>query len=405
MRFMSDAVLESGACLSGDGDATFWRLPTRDEHVDDFGAFLRFVQMQWPGVDNPAVFGLHANASITKDLQGARALLGLVLRTQSRSGGAQDSDRDGTVRAVARDVLARLPPQFNEEEARMRFPIKWDDCMNTVLVQELERYNRLIRAVRDSVGSALKALDGLVVASDATERLCEALLFGRVPAQWRRVSYPTERVLGAYVADLGRRLSWWRRWYDRGSVPARFWLSGFFFTQAFLTATLQNFARAHTEPIENVVFDFCPVDDRGDADAGADAVSGSASSGSGGSSGSADSASQGVPLAAAPGEGCVVYGIFLEGCRWDADAGQLAEPRSRELYSAAPQLWFKPVRQQDVQEVPCYECPLYNTNARRGELSTTGHSTNFVLLVRLPTEETESFWVQRGAAMLLQLST
>ena len=148
---------------------------------------------------------------------------------------------------------------------------------------------------------------------------------------------------------------------------------------------------------------------------------------------------------AAPSEGVHVHGIFLEGARFSEQTGLLAESepkvlpltltltlplplpltltltltllltlsltRTRTLpytpyqvlFVSLPPMWLRPQRLADIAEWPHYQCPLYKTSERKGTLSTTGHSTNFVMFLKLPSDRPAAHWVRRGLAALCQL--
>jgi dynein heavy chain, axonemal len=123
-----------------------------------------------------------------------------------------------------------------------------------------------------------------------------------------------------------------------------------------------------------------------------------------------------------PEDGAYIRGLFMEGARWDAGEHVIAESLPRELFIQMPFIHLSPKEKQNVplvEGVPeqytgslngtahVYMCPVYKTSFRQGVLSTTGHSTNFVMFLRIPiaAQHKQKHWIKRGVALLTQLDT
>jgi len=317
-------------------------------------------------------------------------LLNAALLLQPKSGGGEGKSWASVVNDLATDISSKVPLPYDVERALIDFPIVYDECMNTVLTQELMRFNRLTMKIATSLVEIQRALKGLVVMSAELEAMGDSMVISKVPVMWEKVSYPSLKPLGPWVNDLILRLDFIRMWLEAKKAPPVFWISGFFFTQAFLTGTLQNFARKYKLPIDTVEYDFDIL--------------------------AADLLPEDVDQ---PKDGAYVRGLFLESARWDPAACAITESRPRELFVLMPMLHLLPKESCNVATVKgvrehytgqpdgtahVYMCPVYKTSVRKGTLSTTGHSTNFVLFIRLPMlpADDQHHWVKRGTAALTQ---
>ncbi|XP_071611851.1 dynein axonemal heavy chain 1 [Heliangelus exortis] len=337
----------------------------------DLNGYLQYIK-SLPLNDSPELFGLHDNANITFAQNETFALLGAITQLQPKTLMVGGHSREELVEETSKDILAKLPGSMNLQEVIQKYPLLYEESMNTVLVQEVIRYNKLLEVIVRSLNDLLKALKGLVVMSSQLEMMASSLYNNSVPEIWNAKAYPSLKPLASWVNDLVQRIEFLQKWINHGT-PSVYWISGFFFPQAFLTGTLQNFARKSVVSIDTISFSFKvmkePVSE----------------------------------LRHHPEEGCYIHGLFLEGARWDPDEFQLAESRPKELYTEMAVIWLLPVPNRKPPATGIYLCPIYKTLTRAGTLSTTGHSTNYVIAVEIPTDKPQKHWIKRGTALICAL--
>lgn len=104
-----------------------------------------------------------------------------------------------------------------------------------------------------------------------------------------------------------------------------------------------------------------------------------------------------------PKDGVLIHGLFMDAFRWDDKAIKCAESNIGEMNPPLPMLHMEPKRNL-VPNPKHYISPLYRTALRAGTLSTTGHSTNFVVTVNLPSDQDQDHWIRKGAALICQLT-
>ncbi|XP_023298158.2 dynein axonemal heavy chain 2 [Lucilia cuprina] len=321
---------------------------------------------QFPNFDKPEAFGQHSNADIASLIGETRLLFATLISMQVQTSTSEGESKESKVLRLAQDIAQSTPKELNYEQTAKLVGLNRSP-LEVVLLQEMERYNVLLRNMKIHLRDLQKGIQGLVVMSTDLEDIYIAVYEGRVPSLWLK-SYQSEKPLASWSRDLVFRIEHFANWAKTLKPPTLFWLAAYTFPTGFLTAVLQTSARATRTPIDELSWEFSVFVEE---DAAAARI-------------------------VREGGGVYVRGLFLEGAGWLRKAQCLTEPLPMELVSSMPVIHFKPVEQLKKKTKGIYSCPAYYYPQRSG---------SFVIAVDLKSgNEKADHWIKRGTALLLSLS-
>ncbi|CAD8161959.1 unnamed protein product [Paramecium pentaurelia] len=290
--------------------------------------------------DDNQLFGLHLNAQINQKINETNELNGKLCNISSILNiNDQEEQLKLLISTISLNVL-----QYDHLEHQYTTPL------NTILIQECCRFNKLIIQIKNDLEFILKSLDGLEVMNQEMEQICYNLLSGVIPSSWLQKSYFTTSNLINFVQNLQERIKYFQKWIDNG-IPELVNISYFFYPQTFLTGVKQDYARKNSIPVDTLNFEF--------------------------------------KICNHNFEGYLIEGLLFDQCQWDEEQQNIVEPQINVLYSQVPLISINLTTQlQQYQEY--LQIPVYSTKSRNKK----------IMDIPLKTNESPEFWIIRGVAII-----
>jgi len=311
---------------------------------------------------SPSVFGLHPNAEINYFMLSAKEVYSGLMSMQTGTGGDSGGmSRDDLIEKTATDIQKNIPA---DELKFLKDTVPTP--LEVVLMQEIERFESLVKKMVQNILDLKRAIKGEIGMSQALDELGTAMFNGQLPSAWVKNAPETQKPLGSWMEHFLRRYKQYDDWAKIGD-PDVFWLSGFHIPESLLSALVQASCRRRGWALDKSTLytRVTKIFDRKD-------------------------------VKTKMLDGTYVDGMYLEGARWDVEAGCLARQLPKVLIQQMPFIEVIPVEANRLKlrdEIPT---PVYITQLRRNAMG-----VGLVFEANLTTKEHFSIWVLQGVALML----
>ncbi|CUG51588.1 dynein heavy chain, putative [Bodo saltans] len=314
--------------------------------------------------ESPVLYGLHPNAEINFRTAEADNLFRIIsdLQPKQSSGEAGETPAE-IVRIKVQELLERLPEAFGLIDISERLDEDRTPPQH-VFYQECERMNALTAVVRTTLIELSLGLKGELSMSAPMQRLFDELLVDRVPEAWSKVSFASLRPLASWFEHLQLRNQQLSDWTGELATPKITMLSYFFNPMSLLTAIMQHTSITNSYDLDQMAL-ICDVTKKTPEQ-----------------------------IESAARDACHVYGVVMEGARWDTAQGCIEDSRMKELYPRLPVITIRSLPLAKVDRRDQYECPLYKTQTR---------GPTFVVGLFLRTKHPARKWTIAGVGCLLDV--
>jgi len=282
-------------------------IPYLETHED----YLNKIN-NYPNEESPALIGLHKNALIRRQVEESNSML-IYLAGLEKGNSSEGNSKISILNNVYQLAHKKLVKNINIEDVKKKFPIIYEDCMNSILIQEIMRYNKLLGLVFRSLEEIIKAYKGFIPLTDEIEEISNQIISNLTPGLWIKSSYPSKKPIASWIDDLSERLNFFNSWINDG-LPNKFWFSAFYFTQSFLTGIKQNYARKNKISIDQLEFNCRFIDN--------------------------ENTEKEFIKDVLTREAYSTYGLFIEGAEWNLETHLIDELRDKNVNSQMPTVNF-----------------------------------------------------------------
>ena len=174
--------------------------------------------------------------------------------------------------------------------------------------------------------------------TEAIESLIDCLRLDRVPPKWIADGFASTRKLGSWLKSLQYRIDQYKIFADDSTtIPKVVFINNFFNPLSYLTAINQVHAQANKSELDKLIIEtnMTSIDLR-----------------------------NGVDNLNLPKDGYPIYGMHLQGCRWDDEGKFLDDSKPREDYCVLPVINCKVLDNTAAkleENKSLYFCPVYKT--------------------------------------------
>jgi len=238
--------------------------------------------------------------------------------------------------------------------------------LEVVLIQEIERYEALIRRMIDNLADLKRALKGEIGMSQVLEDLGTSIFNGQLPGAWASLAPQTEKPLGSWMEHFLRRYRQYQDWCLQGD-PAVFWLSGIHIPDSLLSSLVQASCRRRGWALDKSTLYTKVTKFAGRSEVKQKLL-----------------------------DGTYIEGLYLEGARWDVQAGCLERQNPKQLIQSMPIVEIIPVEANRLKLRDELPTPVYISQLRRNAMG-----VGLVFEANLHTKEHPSIWVLQGVALML----
>lgn len=338
--------------------------------------YMEHIEDELPQ-ETPLAFGMHPNAEIDFRTTQCNALFVQLVELTPKSSGVSDGDAPTPISKFGdfesdvmnvysldtnRPVVDDIKSKIGEDSQNEMIPYQG------VFLQECEVMGVLIDCIIKSLQEVRLALNGELTMSEMMEQLMNDIYTNRVPPQWMALSFESTRGLGSWLLSLGLRLKQLNDWKeDPYKIPAITWLNRLKNPQSFLTAIKQVYARKHMKEL-NKLFIQTDILKKWYWDIEKEPAK----------------------------EGAHIFGMQIEGARWDFAAGNVDDAEPKKQFSLLPVVTC---RAQEISKFKeddksIFHCPVYLTPLR---------GKSYVFDAQLKTKQDSKKWILAGASIILDV--